>query len=207
MFKNKIVYMVKKALYVSGWCFFRAIFSCLWRRRVIGLEYIPAEGPVIIASNHLSNADPPVVGSSLKREVFYIAKEELFRIPVLGTLIRLVNGFPVKREQRDIKALKVSLSILQQGKMLLLFPEGHRNPDKKILKLKAGVGLLANMSRAAVIPTLVINTDQLLLFKKIYVVFGKPLYFQKGGERSNQYYAFTQNIMNAIAELREQNVD
>lgn len=174
--------------------------------RIRGTEHIPRKGPVILASNHLSNADPPVVGCAVTREIFFIAKQELFTIPVLGTAFRLVNAFPVKRGSQDIKAFKKAGSVLANGKILLMFPEGHRNPDGRPLRPKAGVGFLAAQYNVPVVPVRVVNTDGMMRFKKISVQFGKPVYFDRGqnnfsGAKSERYKAFAGSIISIIKTM------
>ena len=202
-----ILRIIKRCLYIAGWSFFYAAFTVIWRRKVYGLQHIPKNRPVILASNHMSNADPPVVGSSLRREVYFIAKEELFKVPFIGIILKLVNGFPVKRGKQDVGAFKYARDLVQKNNILLMFPEGHRNPKNKPLRPKPGVGLLAHMSNAAVVPVRILNTDKLMQFKKIYVIFGKPIYFQgsvkgAGDQKTDTYRLFAEQVMEEIKKLK-----
>ncbi|MBD3272179.1 MAG: 1-acyl-sn-glycerol-3-phosphate acyltransferase [Elusimicrobia bacterium] len=198
-----IITGIRWVLYRTGWIFFRTVFRLFWRIRIIGTTNIPRSGGVIIASNHLSNADPPVIGSSINREVYFIAKEELFHNSIIGMVLRAVNGFPVKRGVQDISALRKAQDALVNEKVLLMFPEGHRNPHGKTIKPKPGVAMLAARTQVPVVPALIRNTDRLSRLKKISVVFGSPLYYDSTGMKDNTHYqAFTLRIMNAIRTLK-----
>lgn len=194
-----MVWIIKRILYCFGWCLFRGGFTLFWRLKIYGAEHIPRKGPVILASHHRSNADPPIVGCSLFREVFFVAKEELFRLPVFKMIITLVNGLPIKRGKSDVKGFKQVIRLLKNGKVLLLFPEGHRNPTDNFLKPKPGVGFLASYCGVPVVPVFVVNTDKLLWFKKIYVFFGKPMHFNK----SDDYRMVAEQIMDGIKRLKD----
>src|SRR5690625_70934 len=99
------------------------LFICV---DIKGRENVPVRGPVILCSNHISNFDPPLVGSFLKRSIRFMAKEELFHNKILGTLLTTLGAFPVKRGAGDRQALRKGLNILKDGEMLCLFPEGTR---------------------------------------------------------------------------------
>src|SRR5205823_6089098 len=149
-------------------------YKIFWRLEIKGAENIPSEGAVLIASNHLSNADPPLIGSSIKRPIHYFAKEELFHIPILGWLIAQVNAFPVKRLEHDVRAFKKAYSLLKSGEALLLFPEGTRSKTGELGKAKPGVGMLACKTQAPVIPAAIANSNRLSKLKPLKVHFGKP---------------------------------
>jgi 1-acyl-sn-glycerol-3-phosphate acyltransferase len=105
-----------------------ALMRLLFGLEATGRELVPATGPVLIVSNHVSVLDPPLVGGSVPRPVFFLAKEELFRIPLFGRLIRALNARPVRRDGSDMRALKAALGLLREGRALLVFPEGTRGP-------------------------------------------------------------------------------
>jgi 1-acyl-sn-glycerol-3-phosphate acyltransferase len=110
---------------------------------VRGRENIPREGGLIIASNHTSYWDPPMVGASLPREVHFLAKEELFRSPVIGPLIASVNAIPIRRGTADLSGLSRAIDGLKRGGALLIFPEGSRMRDGELHPARPGVGLLS----------------------------------------------------------------
>ena len=114
--------------------------------KVRGVENFPSEGPVILAINHVSNWDPIVAASSLPRQVYFMAKEDLFSIPVLGWIFSKLGAFPVKRGQGDMNAIRQSLGILKEGRVLGLFPEGKRSKSGEIQKGLPGMVLLMEKS-------------------------------------------------------------
>ncbi len=178
------------------------IFSSIWRLKISGEENIPAEGSVLFAANHISNVDPPLVGSTLKKPIHYFAKEELFRIPFIGWYITHLNSFPVRRFDHDIGAFKKAQQILLTGGRLLLFPEGQRSKTGEIGQAKAGIGMLAYKTRTPVIPICVQNSEKFSSFKKLYVTFGKPLYPPKPEGSKQDYQDFSDEVMRSIAELK-----
>jgi len=143
------------------------------------MDNIPRTGTVIIASNHRSNWDPPLLGSMIPREVHFFAKEELFRTGWLGRLISYLNAFPVRRGQFDRESLSKCLDILKHNGALLFFPEGTRAPGDGFLRAKLGIGWVICLSNAPVIPVYIHGSQQdrpcLLGRPRITVVFGKPL--------------------------------
>src|SRR5699024_5720209 len=128
------------------------IFFPLYRIRVIGKENIPDKGPVIICSNHISNLDPPIVGITAPRDIFFMAKADLFNKRWIGKLLKSIQAFAVKRGGSDRNALRKGLSILKEGHTLGLFPEGTRSKTGEIGEPLAGVGFFAIRSEAVIIP-------------------------------------------------------
>jgi len=125
------------------------LMRLLFRLEVVSPGLVPATGPVLIVSNHVSLLDPPLVGGAAPRPLFFMAKEELFRIPLFGRLIRGLNARPVRRDGSDTRALKAALAQLQEGHALLVFPEGTRGEEGQPLREgKPGVGMLAVLRRA-----------------------------------------------------------
>jgi 1-acyl-sn-glycerol-3-phosphate acyltransferase len=206
-----------KALYFLGWSFFRFYFRVYHRWEVSGAENVPATGPVILASNHASFLDPPLVGAATTREINYMARETLFRFPVIGSILRGVNAVPVDREGGGAAGLRAILDRLLAGGGIILFPEGTRSPDGELQKAKSGIGLTGIKSGAPVVPVRVFGTFQALNRHqriprphKVVVHFGKPLDFsalRKEAEtcpkpRLKEIYQEVANrIMEAIAEL------
>ncbi len=148
--------------------------------KINGLENFPTDGPVIMVSNHISLWDPIVAGCSVPREVSYMAKDELFSNPILGPVIRGLKTFPVKRGQGDMSAIRNSLSILKQDKVLGLFPEGTRSKTGETQKALPGMVLLMEKSKAPIVPVKVYGTKDLITkgwgkFGKFGVIIGQPL--------------------------------
>lgn len=174
--------------------------------KVVGVENMPAEGPVILAVNHQSLWDPLVAGSSLPRKVSFMAKEELFSIPVIGNISRKLGAFPVKRGQGDMNAIRQSLAILKEGHVLGLFPEGTRSQSGELQKGLPGMVFLMEKSKATVVPIKMFGTRKLLTkgWGKIVVVVGKPMTPQmlqapEGVENRREWIA--DRIMQAMLEL------
>ena len=111
-----------------------ALMRLLFRLEVVSAGQVPATGPVLIVSNHVSLLDPPLVGGAAPRPLFFMAKEELFRIPLFGRLIRSLNARPVRRDGSDTRALKAALAQLEEGHALLVFPEGTRGEEGQPLR-------------------------------------------------------------------------
>jgi 1-acyl-sn-glycerol-3-phosphate acyltransferase len=141
--------------------------------RVSGAEHVPLDGGCIIAANHISNFDPPILGVAAPRPVSYMAKKELFAIPVLGYLIARVQAFPVDRQAGGTAALRASLRMLKEGRCVGLFPEGGRNVEGD-KEAKGGVAFLAASSGVPVVPAHIIGSDRLRPFHPVRVVFGEP---------------------------------
>jgi len=158
------------------------LFKLLFRIEVKGRENIPLKGPFIIASNHLSNVDPVVLGVACQRKLNFLAKEELFKIPLFSSLILQLGALPLKRKGVGVFALKESIKKLREAEGLVIFPEGTRLKSKK--KVYEGIGFLVNKTKVQVIPAKIYNTDSVLppgrflpSFKRIKVCFGQPLSF------------------------------
>lgn len=182
----------------------------LCRCRVTGLENVPGTGPVIIASNHQSYADPPLLSRITRRPLSYIAKEELFRIPLMGRFIVWVNAFPVRRGTADLRALRAGLQVLAAGRCLVIFPEGMRSPDGRLLQPELGVALIALKSRAPVLPVALDGSNRVLPRKppilrpaRFSIRVGAPiafdeLYDKRHWEREDLEYV-ARTIMEGIA--------
>jgi 1-acyl-sn-glycerol-3-phosphate acyltransferase len=192
-----------------------ALMRILFRLESRGTEHIPCEGPVLIVANHSSVLDPPIVGGACPRQLTFLAKAELFRIPGLGRLIRRLGAQPLRREGADPSALRTAQRVLAEGKAILVFPEGTRGEEGDLREAKPGAALLAVQSGAAVVPAYVQGTGRawprgrhLPRPVKVMVTFGAPLRFERavGGERKAQYEAASRRMMAAIAELRNRAV-
>ncbi|KQO17426.1 lysophospholipid acyltransferase family protein [Paenibacillus sp. Leaf72] len=151
----------------------RVLYICLFRLEAKGLENIPADGPVILCANHVSNFDPPTVGVKVPRKVHYMAKAELFKIPVFGPLIRAFGAFPVKRGGVSKEAIKSAITLLKEGNVMGIFPEGSRRNQGG--EAKKGAAMIALRSNAVVIPVAIVGNYS--LFRKVTVYYGKPVDF------------------------------
>lgn len=154
--------------------------------KVVGLENVPREGPVILAPIHVSNFDPPVVSCASPRAVNFMAKEELFSPKWMGKLITSLGAFPVKRGAGDTSAVKIAIERLQEGCTLILFPEGTRGDAKTLGQIQSGVAMIAKRSGAKVIPVGIYGTHKIMPkgrnipgFSRLCVAFGKPFTFEE----------------------------
>lgn len=182
------------------WC----VFGSIWRMRAYGTENVPKTGPVIIACNHVSYFDPPVLGTTCPRRIQYMAKEELFRIPVLGPAIRAVGAYPVDRQGSATAAIKRSVEVLRQGGAIGIFPEGGRNPTGSA-QARGGVALLASLGQAPVVPARLVGTGNAKRFDQFRAYFGRPLRLPENRKASREEMAnFTDEVMRAIRSLPAQ---
>ncbi|MDQ0213712.1 1-acyl-sn-glycerol-3-phosphate acyltransferase [Oikeobacillus pervagus] len=171
----------------------------IYRMEVIGLEHFPKEGGVLLCSNHINNLDPPVVGITAPRPVVFMAKKELFEAPVLGKIIHHLQAFPVKRGMSDREALRKGLSVLKEGKVFGLFPEGTRSKTGELGKGLTGAGFFALRSNAKVIPCAIIGPYK--PFRKIKVVYGPPVPMDELRKNKASAEEATEAIMSQIQQL------
>jgi 1-acyl-sn-glycerol-3-phosphate acyltransferase len=176
-----------------------SIFKPWFRIEAIGVENIPKEGPVLLCANHIHNFDPIAVGIMAPRPVHYMAKEELFKVPVLGGIVRRCNAFPVKRGFSDREALRTGLKILKDGEVFGLFPEGHRSKTGELGKGLAGAGFFALRSDAQVVPCAVIGPYKSL--KKLKIVYGEPIPMEEMKQAKASAEEVTELIMEEIHKL------
>jgi len=177
--------------------FYLKIFNSI---KVEGIENIPVKGPLIIASNHLSNIDPPAIISVVSRirPVHTLAKKELFKIKIIAWFLKKFYAIPVDRqcETGDISALKAALNVLKKDGCILIFPEGTRAKGRN-LKPKTGISFLAYKSGAPVLPVRIFNSEKFTKLSKIIIKFGKLIEYplEKGKEG---YDDFSLKVMNSI---------
>lgn len=189
------------------------IASVFFRLRAYGRKNIPRKGAVILAPNHVSYFDPPIIGTAIWRKVNYAAKRELFEGRLFGWWLRSVQSFPISRDVMDRKALRTALNFLKQGKVVLLFPEGTRGDGRHLLEPRPGVGMMAYMSKAVVVPVYIKGTDKvypkgarMFRFKPITVYYGKPLDIEpyySSAKYKGIYMDICREIMKGIQELKD----
>jgi 1-acyl-sn-glycerol-3-phosphate acyltransferase len=204
-------------LYRFGWVVFRLVFAVYFRWRYFYPERVPLTGPVILASNHASYIDPPLVGAALPRAIGYLARDNLFT-PPLGWLLRRWHAVPVDREGGGAAGVRKILEVLQAGNGVIIFPEGTRTHTGAIQPARAGIGLIVLRSQAPVVPVRVFGTYEAygrhLRFprpKPLAVKFGKPLRFEALRAEAQTcdkvrlkviYQQVAEDIMRAIANLQ-----
>jgi 1-acyl-sn-glycerol-3-phosphate acyltransferase len=188
----------------------RALFRIVGRWDVKGQEHVPATGGVILAVNHTSYADPPAAGCAVRRRCWFLAKEELFRNPLFGWLIRALGAFSVKRGSPDIGALRHALRLLKEGKCLIVFPEGTRMPPGQLGEAEPGVCLIVQKSGAPVVPVYLHDTHRFLppgsIFirpAKIRVRVGEPITFPSDTSSGREGLTrIGERIMTELAKLK-----
>lgn len=181
------------------------LFKIGLRLNVEGASNIPMDGPLVIASNHLSLLDPPVIGVAATRKVHFMAKQELF-VPILGDIYKALGAFPVRRGGADRAAIKHGIDILKDNKVLAIFPEGTRSKTGKLGKAEPGALMMASKAMATIMPCCVIGTDygrQGRLWPKVTVRFGKPIPFPKDAMVNKEFlHEMTETLMQRIAALQ-----
>jgi 1-acyl-sn-glycerol-3-phosphate acyltransferase len=203
--------------YTVAWSVARAVFATYFRWRVFNSERVPAHGPAILASNHASFLDPPLVGAAADRDIHYMARSTLFRFPPIGLALRSWNAVPLEREGNPLKGMKVILEKIERGGAVLLFPEGTRTAHGRLQPARAGIGLIVIRTTAPVIPVRVFGTYEALgrhvRFPqpvRVAIKFGAPLPFAElraaarrcSKERLKEIYQqIGDEIMAAIGKL------
>lgn len=181
---------------------------------VRGLENIPKSGPLIVAPNHVSHLDPPVTACAMNRQITFMAKAELFDHGLFGKLIASLGAFPVRRGEGDTEAIRLTLKLLEEGRAVLMFPEGTRGEGKSMLPFNKGVGMIAKRAGASVLPVGISGTHlkwpkgkSKPKWGRVTVVFGKPFRYEdvavhaSEGENRDAFAAeLEQRIVAACAE-------
>ena len=147
--------------YLFKWSVVNPLFRLYFRGRVEGEENVPAQGPLVIVANHASDFDPPFLSNCVRRPVSYMAKEELFKVPVLASAIRLYGAYPVKRGNADRSAIREALKQLDQGWAVGVFLQGTRTVDGRISNPKLGAALIAAKAQAPLLPVSLWGTHRI----------------------------------------------
>jgi 1-acyl-sn-glycerol-3-phosphate acyltransferase len=198
--------------YAIGKAGFQLLFRLYFRGSVHHAENIPRDGSFLIAANHASFLDPPMVGQAIPRQICYLARKTLFRNPVIGALLRSWKSIPLDRDEGDIGAIRAILNALKKGEAVMLFPEGTRTNDGKLQAAKPGIGFLVAKANVPVVPARIWGSFEAMgrgkswpRPVKLHVTFGKPLRFDtsnvKREEREIAYRRISDDIMAAIAQL------
>ncbi len=155
----------------------RWFVNAIFRIEVVNSENLPKNGSCVVCLNHISAWDPLVVGMSLNREVRFLAKRELMKIPLVGWFLKTIGTIPIKRGASDIGAIKASLKVLKDGEVLGIFPTGTRDRVHKDAKVKSGAALIAVKAESPVVPIHIITDYK--LFKPVKIVIGNPIDLNK----------------------------
>lgn len=194
------------------WLLTKLCFTVYIRKtEIIGRENVPLEGPLIVASNHLSNADPPGIILAMPRYPMFMAKQEMINWPILGPAFRIFGSFPVKRGTADLAAVRMATEVVNEGNMLVMFPEGTRSRTASMKKAHPGTALVALRTGAPVLPVAVTGTQDIpfpwiflkpFSVKHVKIVIGKPFTLPAVEKADSEAAAeATKTIMAKIAEL------
>lgn len=178
-------------------------FKVFYRLKVRGRENLPPRGGYILAPNHNSLIDPPLAAAAVGDPLYFMAKKELFEIPLFSSFIRSAHAFPVRRGGVDKNSIKRAIKILKKGGALLLFPEGGRRESGSALR---GVSYLAAKTGAPVVPAGIVNNTRVHLFRRIYFNIGRPLpFFSPPGKKASgkEYDKFAGRVLKEIYTLKE----
>ncbi len=188
-----------------------AVHGAFFRGEMTGLEHLPPDGPLIIASNHASFLDPPFVGVQVMRPLVFFARKTLWKGGLASWWLDTVGAIPVDRDGSDVAAIKAVLRALQAGQALVLFPEGTRSPDGTLQPPKAGVGLIACRAQVPVVPARIFNSHRALGRSgglrpgtPVSVVYGRaltPADYDDPAAGKERYQRASEKIMAAIAAL------
>lgn len=185
-------------------CFMHIYF----RLTIHNIENFPKEGSAIIAMNHRSYWDVPLCATVLPRQLFFMAKQELFDKPILGGIIKWAGAFPVNRGTADIGAIKTAMTILKQGKCMAIFPEGTRVKEGEPHEIKSGVAMIAAKTKAPVIPIAI--KGKYGLFKKIDIYVGEAIYVEneEGTKLTHEeIHEFSRQIMIGVLSKAGENIE
>ena len=201
--------------WLYGLCHYVIIgfYDALFRGEIAGLEHIPRTGPFLIAANHASHLDPPIIGSQVSRQIAFFARKTLWKPGFPSWWMDNVGCIPVDRDGSDLAAIKRVLQTLKTGKALILFPEGTRSPDGTLQPPKGGVGLIAAKTQVPVLPARIFNSHVafgrdggLRIGTPVSVTFGPLLYpadYDDPKSGKDRYQRTSEKIMAAIAALTE----
>lgn len=154
--------LISRAMYYTvKWLAVSPLLHTYWQGRIYGAEHVPKKGGFLVVSNHASNFDPVILSCCMGRPVSYMAKEELFRIPILKTAIEIYGSYPVKRGQAGSSAVKAALEYLENGWGAGVFIGGTRTADGKITAPKAGAALIAARAQVPVVPVSLWGTEKI----------------------------------------------
>jgi len=198
--------------YLLGYSLSKAIAKTFFSYRVIGAENMIEEGPCIIAANHCSFFDPPLVGVACKRAIHYLARKSLLDWPVLGPIFPELNVIPVDRKNADRSALMGAIRVVKSGGAVLIFPEGTRSPDGKLQAAQPGIGMIVAKTGAPVVPVRIFGSYEVYNRNqrrpkggKVIVKIGQPIRFPAAECRSQEprdaYQTDSETIMTAISAL------
>ena len=203
---QKLIYQLVSKLFVFP------IYKFVFKGHLKGGENIPQKGSFIMVSNHGSLLDPPLLGHALGRNISFMAKAELFKVPFLGFIIKACGAYPVKRGIADKNTIKTACKKLSDNKCIGIFIDGTRQKDGRVNKPKQGAALLAFKNQKLLLPVAIVNSHRLIRFKfgipffsKIVIKVGKPVQPPQSASRDD-LNALTINLQDNINNLIGQKI-
>ena len=200
-FYQKLIYKFVSLFFVLP------IYKFIFRGYLIGKENIPKKGSFILVSNHGSLLDPPLLGHAVGRNISFMAKSELFRIPLLSFVIKACGAYPVKRGAADKTTIKIACEKLSNNNSIGIFIDGTRQKDGRVNKPKQGAALLAFKNQKFLLPVAIINSHRLVrlrsfipFFSKIVIKVGKPIQPPKDSSK-NELGAITNYLQESINNM------
>jgi 1-acyl-sn-glycerol-3-phosphate acyltransferase len=203
--------LISLALYhLFKWSVVSPALHTYFRGRIYGAEHVPQTGPLLVVSNHASDFDPPIVSNCVRRPVAFMAKQELFQVPVLATLIRWYGAYPVNRGGSTRSAIKASIASLEAGWATGVFLQGTRTPDGRITDPKLGAAMIASKTQVPLLPVSLWGTEKVIVKGKmlpqmtpITVRIGEPIAPPASGDRAQittvtEHCAEVINAMHAL---------
>ncbi len=201
-----------KLFYRLNHWFFKTLFYLFYKHKVYGANRLPP-GAAIIAPNHISFWDPPMVGASCPEELAFLAKKELFDVPVLCWCIQHLNAYPVTGTASDLHSIKLIIHLLNEGQKVVIFPEGERTTHGELTDIKPGIGMLALRSKAPIVPVYISGNFEIWpihrkfpkLWGKTAVVFGKPIYIDEFLKlpKKDSHLAIAKKVQESLEKLRD----
>ena len=196
--------------YLLGYSLSKAIAKIFFNYRVIGAENMIEEGPCIIAANHCSYLDPPLVGVASKRAIHYLARKSLLDVPILGPILPELNVIPVDQKNADRSALMGIIRVIRGGGAALIFPEGTRSREGNLQPAQPGIGMIVAKTGAPVVPVRVFGSFEAFPRERriarcvtVTVAVGRPLHFSPEGDSGRDaYQKIGDSIMDAVACLK-----
>lgn len=192
------------------------IYRILFRFEYYGSERVPSESDkrgVILAANHVSFLDPPILGISLRRPVTFLAKDYLFKAFLVGWVLRGIGAFPIKTKADDFRTVRDLIRILKEGRCLAVFPEGTRSMDGQFQEPESGVAFLAVKSKAWIVPAYIEGTfeafpkgERFFKCRKVRVTYGQPFLADEDADpavSAEPYAAISRRIMKEIKILKQ----